>query len=87
MSNKDCETGRQWGFYARDHGAAKVQEIKTNGHEKTWVESYDGKAVIFSSGQLEPHASHHIGAIIKWMLRIALTLALLFGGYAWAIRL
>lgn len=71
-----CRTGRQWGFYAKDHGAAVVEEI--NG--KMYVEAIDKKAVLFPAGELKPHASLHIGRILRWMLMCAIGLLLLIAG-------
>jgi len=68
---KDCETGRQWGWFAKDHGAEKVEELP-NG--RMYVQTHDKKAVIFPAGELKPHASMHIGRILKWMLMCALGL-------------
>ena len=63
------KTGRQWGFFAKDNGAAVVEELPCG---KMYIETYDKKAVMFSAGELKPHASFHIGKIIKWMLYLGL---------------
>lgn len=76
----DCKTGREWGDWARDNGARTVESWKDGDDSKIYVSAPNNKAVVFTSGKLKPHASHHIGAILKWMLLAILGLLLAIAG-------
>lgn len=78
--SRDYKTGKEWGEWAKANGARTVEPYKPGDDSKVFVAAHNNKAVIFPAGELKPHASLHIGAILKWMLLAILGLILALAG-------